>query len=99
MDLKVRKEAERTVVFLSGRIDVPNSESLRKSLFQIAETGTREVVLDFKHVLSIGSSGIGALILFHEKFTAQGGVIKIVNVSDDIKALFEIIKLDTLFNF
>ncbi len=99
MDLKVTREGAKVVVLLSGRVDVPGSENLRKALFQIAEADSKEVVLDFQQVPSIGSSGIGALILFHEKFTASGGKIKIINVSDEIRSLFDIIKLDTLFDF
>jgi len=98
MDIKISQKDEATVVFLTGRIDVPGSEMLRKSLFQICETDIKQVVLDFKEVHSICSSGIGALILFHEKFTSLKGDIKIVNLNEEINSLFHIIKLDTIFS-
>lgn len=98
MTIKVAKEGERTTVFLSGTIDIPAGESLKKTLSEIGEDEkTAEVTVDFKQVDSIGSSAIGALLLSHKEFTARGLKFQIINLNKEIKSLFKIIKLDKIF--
>jgi len=98
MNIKIDSEGEKITVFLSGSIDIPGAESLKKALNEIAEKNPREVVIDFDEVNFIGSSGIGKLLLFYKKFTAKGGKVLIVNLNKEITALFKAIKLDKLFN-
>ena len=98
MNIKVEKEEGKTIVFLSGTIDIPSAENLKKSLHEFLEDEMEELVIDFGEVESIGSSGIGALLLTHKEFIARGIKFKIENVNKEIRALFKIIKLDKLFN-
>ena len=97
MNLKIKNDKGKSIVLLSGHIDIPAAEILKKSLFRICENGKKEIILDFKEVRSIGSSGIGALIFFHKKFIEMEGKIQIINVNKNIRSLFGIIKLDELF--
>lgn len=98
MTIKVAKEGEKTIVFLSGSIDIPAGESLKKTLNEIAEDEkTKELIVDFKQVDSIGSSAIGALLLSHKEFTAKKLKFQIINLNKEIKSLFKIIKLDKVF--
>ena len=98
MNIKVAKEDDKTTVYLSGSVDIPGAESLKKALNQIADDNPKEVVIDFDEVNFIGSSGIGKLLLFYKKFTAKGGKVSIINLNKEISALFKAIKLDKLFN-
>jgi anti-sigma B factor antagonist len=98
MNIKVANEEHRTTVYLSGSVDIPGAESLKKVLNQIADDNPREVCIDFDEVNFIGSSGIGKLLLFYKKFTSRGGRVSIVNLNKEITALFKAIKLDKLFN-
>lgn len=97
MNIKIKSRDKKTTVLLSGNIDVPSAEALKKSLFQVAEKGAKEVILDFEEVTSIGSSGVGALILFQKQFSPLGGKTAIINVNKEIYSLFSIIKLDKIF--
>lgn len=98
MNVKVTEEGSKTIMFLSGSIDIPGAENLKKFLTKILESDCGEIVLDFKEVNFIGSSGIGKLLIFYKNFTAKGGSIHIENLNKEIKALFRAIKLDKLFN-
>lgn len=98
MNSKIKKDGDKVTLFLSGSIDIPGAESLKKILNGIVEQNPGEVVIDFKEVNFIGSSGIGKLLLFYKNFTSKGTAVKIVNINKEIKALFKAIKLDTLFN-
>lgn len=99
MNIKINHEGEKAIVFLSGSIDIPGAESLKKSLTQILENEeTKEVSIDFEGVNFIGSSGIGKLLLFYKNFTSKSGRVRIINLNKEITALFKAIKLDKLFN-
>jgi len=97
MNIKVTKDGDKTTLFLSGTIDIPSAESLKHSLHDILQEDIKEVILDFSEVDSIGSSGIGALLLSHKEFTAKNIKIGVANLNREITALFKIIKLDKLF--
>jgi len=98
MNIKVATEGSKTTVYLSGSVDIPGAESLKKVFNQIVEEPPQEVCIDFSEVNFIGSSGIGKLLLFYKKFTSNGGRVTIVNLNKEITALFKAIKLDKLFN-
>jgi len=97
MDVKTVSKGEKTTLYLSGCIDIPGAENLKKVLNQVIEDDSKEVSIDFKDVNFIGSSGIGKLLLFYKKFTSQGGTVLILNLNKEISALFKAIKLDKLF--
>lgn len=96
MNIKIENDERGVIVVLSGNIDIPAAEILKKQLFQVTEKNTKNVTLNFKQVESICSSGIGAIIFFHKNFNALGGKTKIINVNKEIRSLFSIIKLDNL---
>jgi len=99
MNIKITKEADKTVVYLSGSIDIPGAENLKKTLAEILDDeSVTDVSIDFEGVNFIGSSGIGKLLLFYKNFTSKGGKVRIVNLNKEITALFKAIKLDKLFN-
>lgn len=98
MNTKVSRENDVTTLQISGSVDIPGAENLKKILNQFLEDGSREVVIDFRETNFIGSSGIGKLLLFYKNFTAKGGSISIINLNEEIVALFKAIKLDKLFN-
>jgi anti-sigma B factor antagonist len=97
MNIKVTKDRDKTNVSLSGTIDIPSAEELKHSLNKLMEEDIKEVIIDFAEVDSIGSSGIGALLLTHKEFTARGLKFSFINLNKEITALFKIIKLDKLF--
>ena len=98
MNIKLTQEGEKTSVFLSGTIDIPSAENLKHSLHELLRDDLNEVVIDFDEVDSIGSSGIGALLLTHKEYTSRGIQFTVINLNKEITALFKIIKLDKLFN-
>jgi anti-sigma B factor antagonist len=98
MNVKVNVDGQKTVMEVSGSVDIPGAEYLKKSLTKVLESDTLEVEIDFKEVSFIGSSGIGKLLLFYKNFTAKGGKISMVNLNKEITMLFKAIKLDKLFN-
>jgi anti-sigma B factor antagonist len=98
MHVKSTVEGSKTIMAVSGSIDIPGAEQLKKSLTKVLDSDSDEITIDFEEVNFIGSSGIGKLLLFYKNFTAKGGRITIINLNKEITMLFKAIKLDKLFN-
>ena len=60
-------------------------------------SGTRKVLVDFARTGYIDSSGLGVLVSLSKKIRDQGGDLRLAGLNEDLKTLFELTKLDTLF--
>lgn len=83
---------------ITGIIDEKGAEELKAHFKSFAITAETEVVIDFRQVKQIGSSGIGKLLLLYKNLRMQGGRLAVVNLPDPIHDLFQELKLDTLFS-
>jgi anti-sigma B factor antagonist len=98
MEIQTKITGTKAFMAVSGSIDIPGAERLKTSLAGILDSDAQELTIDFQGVRSIGSSGIGKLLLFQKDFTARGGRIAIINLNKEITMVFRDAKLDKLFN-
>jgi anti-sigma B factor antagonist len=69
-----------------------------KSVIQEAvDKGERKFLIDFSQTGYIDSSGLGALVSLSKKVREQGGELRLAGLNEDLRSLFELTKLDTLF--
>jgi anti-sigma B factor antagonist len=61
------------------------------------EGGERKFVIDFTNTGYIDSSGLGVLVSLSKKIREQGGELRLASLNEDLRTLFELTKLDTLF--
>ena len=54
-------------------------------------------VVDFASTGYIDSSGLGVLVSLARKIGEAGGQIRLAALNEDLKTLFQLTKLDTLF--
>ena len=59
--------------------------------------GQRDLVVNLADVQFIDSSGVGMLIHLLQEVRSQGGDIRLLNLSEDIHDLFEMVAIDRLF--
>ena len=57
----------------------------------------KKFLIDFSQTGYIDSSGLGVLVSLSKKIREQGGELRLANLNDDLQTLFELTKLDTLF--
>ena len=60
--------------------------------------GERQFVIDFAGTEFIDSAGLGALISVSKLVNSREGSIRLMRLNDEMKRLFELTKLDTLFD-
>jgi len=86
-----------TVCSLSGEININTSPDLRKVFDDLISKKAIKVVLDLKEVTYIDSSGLATLIEMLRRMKKFDGKLRLCDLSDKIRSLFEITKLTKLF--
>ena len=89
-------EKEDVVVFqVDGEINISTSPDLKK---QFEKKPAKKIVVDLEKVSYIDSSGLATLVEILKKTKTQGGSLGLAGLSDKVRSLFEITKLDKLFS-
>ena len=56
------------------------------------------MLIDFTQAGYIDSSGLGALVSLGKRIREQGGELRLAGLNEDLRTLFELTRLDTLFH-
>ena len=94
------RESERDgvhVVELEGEIDLARSPDLRQVLEEQAKARRPALALDFSDVSFIDSSGLATIVEYCRKAHEFGGKIAIFGLSDRVRTVFELVRLNELF--
>jgi anti-anti-sigma factor len=84
------------VLCLEGRIVNGETEMLR-NIAHFASDDTREILLDLSEVSVVDAHGLGVLLQLREQTLARGIHFELRNVGKPLYRLFEITRLNTVF--
>ena len=95
LSVKLDVGENHIVAYISGEIDHHNAKNLRDAIDSMAErTSPKVLVLDFRGVTFMDSSGIGLVMGRYKLMSSLGGVLEIANVNSHIKKVMKISGLD-----
>ena len=97
MSFSVTTRGDVCIVEVEGQLIVGNRQELKQKILGELDKGTRKVLVDFARTGYIDSSGLGVLVSLAKKMREMGGDLRLANLNDDLQTLFELTKLDTLF--
>lgn len=86
-----------TIVTLTGEVDIYTSKNLKDRIYKIIEESTGNIIIECRELNYIDSTGLGIFVGALKESRQKNGVIKIINLKDNIKKLFVITGLDKLF--
>jgi len=86
-----------TVVEVDGQLIVGNRHELKDMIQTALDRGERKLLVDFSRTGYIDSSGLGALVSISKRIREASGELRLAGLNDDLRSLFELTKLDTLF--
>ena len=89
MDIRGRELEFCSVFELEGSLDLHSIHDL-KLLFKHAKDKDQDIIFDFSAIKYIDSSGIGCLMFGQKLLTESGRSLKIVNLSAQVKIIFQI---------
>src|SRR4029434_1151366 len=85
------------VLPLKGEIDLHVSPVITASLTAMIEKKPERVVIDLSDVSYIDSAGLAALIQAMQKVEAYGGKFLLAGLQETVRSIFEISRLDQVF--
>ena len=94
MEIKSTEKEGVLMVEVNGEINISSSPELKKAFDKFQ---TSKVVINMTRVGYIDSSGLATLVELLKKTKVKGGSLTLTNLSDKVKSVFEITKLDKLF--
>ena len=97
MGFTVRRQGDVCIVAVDGQLIVGNRQELKQRVLDEIERGERKFLVDFEKTGYIDSSGLGVLVSLSKKIRELNGELRLSNLNDDLRTLFELTKLDTLF--
>lgn len=97
MGYSVDRAGDVTVVEVEGELVVGNRRELKDEVLSRLGEGDDKFVLDFEDASYIDSSGLGVLVSLSKRIREQGGELRLAGLDDDLRTLFELTRLDTLF--
>jgi len=99
--LEVEDNGEIAVVnFIDRKIlDEQNIQKIGEDLFSLIDQYDRKkILLNFRNVEYLSSAALGKFITLNKKVQAKNGKLVMCNINEDIFEVFEITRLDRLFN-
>src|SRR3954451_12022480 len=99
--LEVEDIGDVTVVNFTDKkiLDEQNIQIIGEQLFSLVdELGRRKILLNFGNVEYLSSAALGKFITLNKKVNAAGGRLILCNIDPQIYEVFEITKLNKLFN-
>lgn len=86
------------VIEIDGQLIVGNRQELKTLVQEGLDRGERKFLIDCGRTGYIDSSGLGALVTLSKKVREVNGDLRMAGLNEDLRALFELTKLDTLFH-
>ena len=85
------KQGDTLIVHMQGELDHHSSVSFRNALEgMINKTNAKKLLLDFKGVPFMDSSGVGVIIGRYKSISQRGGQVWVTNLSPQVKKVMEV---------
>ena len=97
MPVNIENKHGLTVCHIEGEIDINTSPGIKKSLDKLLQAKTPKVIVNLSKVTYVDSSGLATLVEILKNMRSYGGRLRLTNLSPKVKSLFEITKLEKLF--
>ena len=85
------------VVQPSGVLDATRSQDFREEIIKTLESKPKMVLVDFKDITFMDSSGLGALVLAFKTLRASDTKLVLCSINEQVKILFELTGMDKVF--
>lgn len=99
MKTKVRDVGNVRILDLEGKITIGSGDvELRRQIEESVTAGFGNILLNFKGVSHIDSSGIGELVGCYTTVSRRGGKMKLLNLTQKITDILHVTQLITVFD-
>ena len=97
MDIHTRKQANVSVLTVSGRLDAVTTPEYENKLKKLIDDGDTIIVIDFDGLSYISSAGLRGLLVTAKQVKAKSGQVCFANVKGAVKEVFNISGFNSIF--
>ena len=97
MNLIKEKSGDYCIVTIDGRIDSSNSPAFLAEIYQIVNSGEKNIILNCSGLNYISSSGLRVFLVAQKNTISMHGKLLICNLQPAIKEVFVISGFSTIF--
>src|SRR5882757_2051134 len=98
LEMNRREDDGVTVLDLRGRlVQGPEVTALRERFNELEKAQVKNVILNFKQIDFIDSTGLGMLVAVHAQMEKAGGTVRLLGLSKRGAELMVLTKLSTVF--
>ena len=99
VDIIIREsDNDIKIVDLAGKFDTGTSPKVESKLKEIISNGTLKLLINFEKVNYISSAGLRVLLTVAKMLKTSSGELKICNLNDVAKEIFEISGFTSILN-
>ncbi|WP_112179731.1 MULTISPECIES: STAS domain-containing protein [Paraliobacillus] len=96
LDIQVVEEDLTTTLVLAGEIDAYTAPKLKDALLPLTQKANVMVIVDLEKVDYLDSTGLGVFISALKSTKEYGSELKLLQLQDRVRRLFEITSLDSI---
>lgn len=97
MAVRMDPKKDIMVCYIDGDIDINSSPMIKKSFDKLISQKSTKIVINLSKVTYVDSSGLATLVEIFKNMKSYGGRMRLACMSSKIRSLFEITKLEKLF--
>jgi anti-sigma B factor antagonist len=97
MNIRIRTNELIYIIDMEGDMDLYNSNQLKELVMKMIEKKVEHFIINVEHIVSIDSSGIGALIFISSTLKKMNLRLAIANVRGPVGEVMEKIRLAAFF--
>lgn len=98
LEVKTISQDAAIIVEIEGEVDLYSSPNLRKVLLDLTKAQNKQILVDLGKVKYMDSSGVATLVEALQQIGKYGGKLKLANLRDAVKDVFELSRLDKVFD-
>ncbi len=94
MDIQVESHGSRRIVRIKGKITFEHCPVLQSRLDGVLEDGVHEIVIDFRDVPFMDSSGVGEILRLYKLVRDRSGEVVLINPNQKLRSLFNMYRFE-----
>lgn len=94
MDIQVESNGKRRIVRIKEKITLECCPQFERRLDSVLQSEVSEIVLDFREVPYIDSSGIGEILRLYKKMRDLDGELILINPNRKLRDLFKMYRFE-----
>lgn len=98
MQISIEQKEGIAICRVDGEVDVNTAPQVKKSFERLIKEKRDKIVINMEKVDYIDSSGLATLVELLKNFRKYGARLKLVSLTPKVRSLFEITKLEKLFD-